>query len=101
MLGNRTSIDFAATLQRHTKPTLQANLCKEAASSNHQQQNIIGQSSHSVDALHTTLGLAKVGLEETHIINSKQLNFSSGLTNKANRSSKHQQQNKTQQQFPA
>jgi len=23
---------FAATLQRHTKPTLQANLCKEAAS---------------------------------------------------------------------
>jgi hypothetical protein len=26
---------FAATLQRHTKPTLQANLCKEAASAKH------------------------------------------------------------------
>ena len=74
---------FAATLQRHTRQRTKPTFAKRLQVVNINNSNFIGQTSHRVDAQHTTSGLAKVGLEGTHIINSKQFNFSFGSTNKA------------------
>ena len=62
---------LAGTLQRHTKPTLRANLCKEPASAKHQQQNIHHQRTRTTEkeTQQVTGGFAIVGLEVVNINN--------------------------------